>query len=122
MVAIGSSRDDTFAEDGGVVYLFDLTSGELITTYVDPTPGLKEEFGRDMDVSDGKLWITAPGKNTDYAGAAYAFELPQITSTDDAGGYAFADLEAGDYQIRGDRARGLHADGTGRRWHPLGHA
>ena len=46
-VYLSASRDDTYALDSGVVFVFDRTTGEMIREIPNPTPGIMDWFGRD---------------------------------------------------------------------------
>ncbi|HHM12100.1 MAG TPA: hypothetical protein ENJ16_00995, partial [Planctomycetaceae bacterium] len=45
----------------GEVYLFDIRSGALLTTYDNPTPNAGDEFGASLATEQGTLFVGAPG-------------------------------------------------------------
>ncbi|NQT41467.1 MAG: tandem-95 repeat protein [Planctomycetes bacterium] len=100
LVAIGARNDDTFGENGGVVYLFDPSSGALVDTLVEPAPSDEAYFGRAMTALDDQLWVAATRPTSDSGGAAYAFEVPAIAATNSQGEYTFTGLETGTYEVR----------------------
>jgi hypothetical protein len=77
MALIGAAFDDTGATDSGSAYLFDLTTGALLRTFANPTPGMNDNFGSSVALSGtraliGALQDDASGFNE---GAAYLFDL-----------------------------------------------
>ena len=44
-VLVSATRDDTAGNDAGAVYLFDSTTGDLLQTFVNPTPAAIDGFG-----------------------------------------------------------------------------
>jgi hypothetical protein len=102
LIAIGAQDDDTFAEDGGAVYLFDMATGQLVHTLHDPTPDTDKGFGTTMITVDGTLWVSAApgGTSTNlHPGVVYAFQVPETTATDAQGNYSFTGLYADTYEI-----------------------
>ncbi len=75
-VLIAANADDTGATDSGAAYLFS-SSGALLTTFTNPTPGSVENFGFSVaGVGSDKVLIGAPADSTAgafAAGAAYLF-------------------------------------------------
>jgi len=101
LVAIGAKGDDTFALDGGAVYLFDVATGQHVYTYSDPTPDNGEWLGcTTMLAVDGRLWVSAAPRDTLHPGVVYAFQAPARAVTDAQGNYTFTDLEDGTYRLR----------------------
>ncbi len=74
-IVVGAPWDDTGAEDAGSAYLFD-TSGNLLQTFNNPTPELKEEFGESVSISGNYIVVGANHDNTgaQSAGSAYLFD------------------------------------------------
>jgi len=65
-VVVGANRDDTGASNSGSAYLFNATTGELITTLGNPTPASNDNFGSSVSVSGN---IVVVGANLDDTGA-----------------------------------------------------
>lgn len=65
-VLIGASGDDISATNGGVAYLYDATTGDLLQTILNPTPDDNDRFGSEVDIFGDSLVVGAP---TDDAGA-----------------------------------------------------
>ncbi len=78
-VLVGAPWDETGAEDAGSAYLFD-TSGNLLQTFNNPTPELKEEFGESVSISGNYVLVGAHHDNTGApsAGSAYLFDTSGI--------------------------------------------
>jgi len=75
-VLVGARYDDTAAQGSGAVFLFDGTNGELLRTFLDPTPSFGDQFGHSIASMGNNVFIGAPfdaggGEN---AGAAYLFD------------------------------------------------
>jgi FG-GAP repeat len=75
-VLIGASADDEGAENSGAAYLFDVVTGELVQTFLNPTPALGDLFGNAVALSKKKVLIGAFGDDDKGAnkGAAYLFQ------------------------------------------------
>jgi len=75
-VLIGAYVDDTGATDTGSAYLFDATTGALLQTFNNPTPGEHDHFGWSVSISSDKILIGAHNDNTVAyeAGSAYLFD------------------------------------------------
>ena len=81
LVLVGAHRDDTGATDAGAAYIFDATSGVLLRTLSNPTPGVSDYFGSSVAVSGHNVVVAARNDNggaTD-AGAAYVFDVSDGT-------------------------------------------
>ncbi len=75
-VLIGEPLDDAGALDAGAVYLFDGTTGSLLQTFLNPSPGAGDQFGFFVAAVGNNVLIGAPfddGGATD-AGSAYLFD------------------------------------------------
>jgi len=74
-VIIGAPLDDTGASNTGSAYLFDGTTGALMHTFLNPTPGASDQFGVAMTVVGANVVIGAIQDDTagTDAGAAYLF-------------------------------------------------
>ncbi len=73
---IGASGDNTGAESSGSVYLFNGTSGDLLLTINNPTPGYHDNFGNSVaSTPHGNLLIGAKGDSTgsESSGSVYLF-------------------------------------------------
>ena len=88
-VLVGSFMDDTGAENAGVAYLFDAATGNLVQTFLNPTPAIDEYFGwsvaavgdyvligAHLDDTGGGGYVRTPYPSTaaENAGAAYLFD------------------------------------------------
>ncbi len=76
LIAIGAPSADTFAPDGGAVYVFNATTGALVSSLHMPVPQNEAVFGSTLAVtSDGILLVGAQLADTspNGAGAVYAF-------------------------------------------------
>ncbi len=76
-VVVGANGDDTEASDSGSVYIFDVTTGNLVFTLNNPTPIAGGGFGRSVAIDGGNLVV---GANNDDMGAAnegivYTFQI-----------------------------------------------
>jgi hypothetical protein len=80
VILIGGPHDNTpgTTDGAGAAYLFSATTGDLLLTLGNPTPGYYEQFGRSVAVANGAVLIGAPYDNTpgtsDNAGAAHLFD------------------------------------------------
>jgi len=68
---VGAYQDDTGARDAGAAYLFDAHSGELLQTFLNPTPADDDRFGRSTAAAGESVLIGAYGGS----GAAYLFDV-----------------------------------------------
>ena len=61
---------------GGGAYLFDVTTGDLLQTFQNPTPKYDDQFGHWVSISDNNVLIGARNDDIDAtdAGAAYLFD------------------------------------------------
>ena len=74
-VLVGAPYDNATGTDSGTVYLFDL-SGNLLTTFNNPTPASNDLFGMSIAAVDDKVLIGSvrdDDAGTD-SGAAYLFD------------------------------------------------
>ena len=83
-VLIGAPFDDTVVQDGGGVYLYDATTGQLLRTLRQPEPAAGDCFGWPMAVVGNKVLVGAPGpvwhsmaaaRGAWAPGAAYLFDV-----------------------------------------------
>ena len=74
---IGSSLDDDNGSNSGSAYLFDLTSGELLQKIIAPDGNDRDNFGRDVALSDNYALISSDrdDDNGSNSGSAYLFDL-----------------------------------------------
>lgn len=81
-VLIGADCDDTGASDAGAAYLFDGSTGELLLTFLNPTPAEDDYFGSSVAAIGNDVLIGAGGDDTGAlgAGAAYLFEGVSVTA------------------------------------------
>ncbi len=73
-VLIGASQDDTGASDAGSAYVF-ATTGALLQTINNPTPGIDEFFGTSVSLDGNNALIGSPSDDfVPNAGRAYLFD------------------------------------------------
>jgi len=74
-VLIGAHWDDTSAENAGVAYLFDVSTGGLLQTFLNPTPTAGEALGISVAGIGDSIFVGASDNSNiaTYAGAAYSF-------------------------------------------------
>ncbi|WP_162797938.1 hypothetical protein [Sulfitobacter sp. JL08] len=70
IAVVGAYSDDTGATNAGSAYIFDVTTGVLLQTLSNPTPGAFDGFGGSVSISGNTVLIGARG-----AGEAYVYEL-----------------------------------------------
>ena len=76
-VLVGDPSDRTGVVIHGAAYLFDVNSGELLRTFVNPTPEDLDSFGYSLSaVGDNKIVVGDPHDDTvaEDAGATYLFD------------------------------------------------
>jgi len=116
-VAIGARYDDSTAVDGGAVYLFDASSGQLLQTFLSPTPDANGALGRSVAFVGERLLVGARFDDSvgEDAGAAYVFDaasgdlLHKLTSPAPAPGDEFGYAVAG---VGNDLLVGARLDDT----------
>jgi hypothetical protein len=93
---VGAPEADNAATNGGAAYLIDGQSGNLIRTFVDPTPGNSDSFGLSLAAYGTNAVIGSPGDDSlaPYAGAAYLFDT---TTGDLLFTFANPDPNSGDW-------------------------
>ena len=74
---ISALFDDTGATDTGAAYLFDITTGALLHTFLNPTPAANDNFGTSVAVSANRVLIgaTSDGTSGFHEGAAYLYDM-----------------------------------------------
>jgi outer membrane protein assembly factor BamB len=60
-VLVGAPFDDTGAITSGTAYLFNASTGNLLQTFLNPTPGEVRQFGNSVALADNLVVIGAPG-------------------------------------------------------------
>ncbi|MCL1468468.1 Calx-beta domain-containing protein [Argonema galeatum] len=75
-VLIASANDNTGGDNAGAVYLFDSTTGELLQTFLNPTPNSFEFFGGSVAAVGNNVLIGTRYDSTGgfESGAAYLFD------------------------------------------------
>src|SRR6185369_16493976 len=71
-----TSRDAPGASNAGAAYLFDATTGTLLRTFTNPTPGANDQFGSEIALFGNRALIAAPFDDagaTD-SGAVYLYD------------------------------------------------
>jgi hypothetical protein len=73
---IGAPGDDAGGDASGAVYLFDTNTGNLLQTFLNPSPAAVDHFGYSITVVGDQVLVGAPGDDTlgANAGAAYLFD------------------------------------------------
>ncbi|NJL10709.1 MAG: hypothetical protein HC908_12485 [Calothrix sp. SM1_7_51] len=73
---ISAPSDNTSAKDSGAAYLFDITTGKLLYTFLNPTPALGDRFGSSISLSGNFALIGTWRDDTsaENSGAAYLFD------------------------------------------------
>ena len=76
-VLISNPFDDTDADDAGVVYLFDATTGNLLQTFENPAPAELDYFGFSVAVDETRAFIGSYGYDVGgtNSGIVYVFDL-----------------------------------------------
>jgi FG-GAP repeat len=76
---VGAVADDDGADAGGSAYLFDTTNGRELTKLIASDPGVLDNFGYSVAISNNKALVGAPfndGSNRIRdSGAAYVFDV-----------------------------------------------
>ncbi len=77
LVVIGESNDSTDASKSGLAHLFNADTGNLLATFLNPTPQANDNFGTAVAIDNNSVLIGAPGDRTAggfQSGAAYLFD------------------------------------------------
>jgi putative methionine-R-sulfoxide reductase with GAF domain len=95
-VVVGTPCDDTGAANTGAVYAFDIPTGTLIGTLVNPTPEAGDWFGLAVDIANGVGLVSAMYDDTrkPNGGAAYLFDCNQAPSALELAGSSVAENAA----------------------------
>ncbi len=88
-LVVGSPTNDTDAPNGGMVYVYDLSSGTPgvpALTIHNPTPAADDQFGYTVSLSGSLLAVNANGDDTAgaNAGAVYVYDLAGATPAEPA--------------------------------------
>ena len=75
-LVVGSYDNGSIGEDGGIAYVYDTASGELINTLSNPTPAADDTFGYATAIVGDRIIVGAPKDDTDgnNTGSVYAFD------------------------------------------------
>lgn len=75
-VLIGAFLDNEGATNSGATHLFDAVTGNLLRTFVNPTPASGDLFGRAVAIEGDRALISAPfdGDDTTQRGTVYLFD------------------------------------------------
>jgi len=73
---VSASKEDIGADDTGAVYLFDGANGQLLRTFLSPTPDLGDSFGSAIATIGNNIAIAAAfdGTASENGGAVYLFD------------------------------------------------
>ncbi|MEK7613462.1 MAG: thrombospondin type 3 repeat-containing protein [Patescibacteria group bacterium] len=82
---VGSPRENTGATQAGSAYLFDATTGALLQTFNNPTPGVDDSFGISVSLFEGNVLIGAYWDDTGVTDAGSAYLYLDQTDTDSDG-------------------------------------
>jgi hypothetical protein len=75
---ISASGDDAGGTNNGAAYLFDVTTGALLQTFTNPTPGANDNFGSAVALVGDKALIAAQNDDTGAllnTGAVHLFDV-----------------------------------------------
>ena len=72
-VLVGATKDDSAGPDAGAVFMFDSSTGELLHTFLNPTPASGDRFGNGIAALGNNVIVGANGDEGE-AGAAYLFD------------------------------------------------
>ena len=74
---VGATNDDAGAVDAGAAYLFNTQTGDLVQTFLNPTPATEERFGKSCTFVEDKVLIGASWASIDgpNQGEAYLFDI-----------------------------------------------
>jgi WD40 repeat protein len=72
---IGSPAEDISAYNSGAAFLFDIKTGDLLHTYLDPTPIQKGGFGTSLAFFEGNVLIGEWGQSSGMPGQVHLFEM-----------------------------------------------
>ncbi len=117
-VLISTPNDDTGATNSGSAYLFDATTGNLVHTFLNPTPATSDLFGDSVSISGNNVLIGTPQDSTKAfrAGSAYLFDATtgNLIHTIENPSPAASDLFARSVSISGTNVIvGVYGDDTG---------
>lgn len=87
-VLIGARGDDTFGENSGAAYLFDVESGNLVQSLYASTPEAGDDFGFSVGIDENSLVVGAPGASEEgnEGGIVYLFETADLESSNTISG------------------------------------
>ncbi len=73
---VGALSDNTAGPDAGAAYLMDINSGELMLTFLNPSPGRGDWFGHSLAIYEDSLVIGAEKDGDIFveSGATYLFD------------------------------------------------
>lgn len=76
LVVVGAYRADSGATDSGIAYVFDASTGGLLSTLENPTPARQDYFGFDVAIWNDQVIVGAYRDDTGAvdAGSAYLFD------------------------------------------------
>ncbi len=125
-VLVGARFDDRAAEDAGAAYLFDGETGELLQTYLSPTPAENAQFGYAVAAMGDNVLVGARYDETgaNGLGAVYLFDgrtgnllqqfvNPTQRANGDASGFGRSIAAVGDNVLVAARWDDAGVDGAG---------
>lgn len=69
-ILIGAPGENIGSPSAGIVYLFDIVTGSLLKTFLNPNPEEGNSFGSAIEIIENGVFIGAPG-----AGIVYLFDI-----------------------------------------------
>lgn len=75
IIVAGATGETDAGPNTGAVYLFDVTTGEMLHRLTAPVPTEGEAFGRAVDIDAGRVIVTAPMSGTIGTKHAYVFDV-----------------------------------------------
>jgi len=78
-VLVGAHIDSTNGAFIGQAHLFDATTGNLLRTFDDPTPTVRDEFGTSVAIQGNNVLVGAPLDDTNAPGVGQAYLFDATT-------------------------------------------
>ncbi|MEZ6070466.1 MAG: PEP-CTERM sorting domain-containing protein [Pirellulales bacterium] len=75
-IIVGAYKDDVLNQEGGAAYSYDLQTGELLRTFLDPTPAIRDRFGYALGTIGDEVLISSyrDSEITPNNGAVFSFD------------------------------------------------
>lgn len=75
LLVVGARFDDVLANDAGIAYVFNVTTGALLHTLQHPAPGANDQFGSDLSIHGSRIVVGAPGDSSAFVFSAVTGNL-----------------------------------------------